>query len=56
MAAFANIVPLNEFSVETFGCDCPVGQAVRYERTVCGTTVVLNEYAAALDGTPHELD
>ena len=28
-AAFATTLPVQEFSVETFGCACPVGQVVR---------------------------
>src|SRR2546428_7953057 len=39
IAAFATTLPWNEFSVETSGCDCPVGQAVRYVRGPAGTTV-----------------
>src|SRR5580692_8836206 len=56
MAALARVVPSSEFSVDTNGCACPVGQAVRYESAPCGTTVTLNAYAAALAGIPHELD
>jgi hypothetical protein len=55
MAALATICPCRSFSVETTGCDCPPGQALRYSRDPAGTTVMLNEYARAVVGNPQEL-
>src|SRR5450631_1447689 len=56
IAAVARTVPSREFSVDTPGCACPVGHAVKNPRKPLGTTVTLNEYAAAVAGTPHGLD
>src|SRR5215813_13295979 len=50
IAAFATTFP-GEFNVETTGCDTPVGQIVKNPSTPDGTTVMLNEYACAMDGT-----
>src|SRR5579872_2911567 len=52
MAAFATTFPAGEFSVDTTGCVCPVGQAVRYPNGPLGTTVTLSEYACAVFGMP----
>ncbi len=56
MAALAVTTPVEELSVETTGCACPVGHTVRNPRPPCGTAVMLSEYAWAVDGMPHELD
>src|ERR1019366_2220532 len=56
IAAFALTRPSREFSVETGGRDCPLGQMVKYPSiSPCGTTVTFNEYACAVDGIPHAL-
>src|ERR1019366_4248206 len=47
-AAFATIVPVGSFRVETTGWDWPVGHTDREPTEAPGTTVKLNEYAAAL--------
>src|SRR5215510_14197392 len=49
-AAFAAMFP-DEFKVETTGCETPVGQIVKKPNGPGGTTVMLNEYACAMDGT-----
>src|SRR5262245_23753473 len=49
MAAFATTFP-GEFNVETNGCETPVGQIVKKPNGPDGTTVMLNEYACAMDG------
>src|SRR5262249_38288672 len=62
IAAFATTVPRNEFNVETTGWTNPVGQIVKKPSAPegftlpgkvapGGTTVMLNEYARAIDGT-----
>src|SRR5580698_10680376 len=56
IAAFAVAVPVEELSVETTGCACPAGHTVRNPRLLCGTAVMLSEYAWTVDGTPHVLD
>src|SRR5690348_4526560 len=57
MAAFAITEPSCEFSVDTSGCACPAGHTLRkFSGPPRGTTVKLSEYAAALAGTPQELD
>ena len=43
MAAFATVVPVEEFNVDTFGIDSPVGQVVKKPRGPWGTTVKFNE-------------
>ena len=55
-AAFATVVPVGEFNVETFGIVFPVGQVLRYPNEPCGTTVKFNEYAEAVAGMPQALD
>src|SRR5580698_4065620 len=56
MAAFAVTAPVEEFSVETTGCACPEGHAVKKPSDSCGTAVMLSEYAWAVDGIPQALD
>src|SRR5689334_1476360 len=57
IAALARIEPSGEFSVETSGCGCPVGQTARKPSVpVRGTTVTLSAYANAVEGIPHELE
>src|SRR5262245_10025967 len=52
IAAFVTIVPNRLFKVETNGCATPVGQIVKKPNgPAVGTTVILNEYACASDGT-----
>ena len=53
IAALAVGVPVNEFSVDTNGRVCPVGQVVRKANTVFGTTVILRDSAFAWAGIPH---
>jgi hypothetical protein len=54
-AALATMAPLYEFSVETLGRDTPAGHTLRNCSCPCGTTVMFNEYARALAGTPQLL-
>jgi len=56
MAAFAVTVPVTAFNVETVGCDCPAGHAVRKPRMPGGIAVKFREYACAVDGIPQLLE
>src|SRR5947209_7819917 len=42
IAAFATMLPSNEFRVETKGCAPPAGHRVKYPRPARGTTVALS--------------
>ena len=42
-AALATTLPVNEFSVETRGRGCPVGERVRKLSRPAGTTVTFSE-------------
>src|SRR5262249_20296535 len=44
------MVPSGSFNVDASGRGCPVGQTVMKSRLAGGTTVMLNEYAPAIDG------
>src|SRR5437764_571328 len=52
MAPFEFTIPFSAFSSDTGGRTCPVAQAVKYPSGPEGATVTLNEYAAAVGGTP----
>ena len=52
---FDVIAPSGEFSVETAGCVCPVGQSVRYDNTLVGTTVAFKTNACAVGVVMQEL-
>jgi hypothetical protein len=56
MAAFAVTVPVTAFNVETVGCACPAGHAVRKPRMPGGIAVKFREYACAVDGIPQLLE
>src|ERR1017187_4251482 len=56
IAAFATIVPVGSFSVDTIGRLSPVGYTVRYATGPGGTKVKFKEYATAVDGTSQLLD
>ena len=55
MAALATILPLGELIVEGDGVAVPVGHEVKYPSGPVGSTVMFNEYAWAVPGTPQEL-
>jgi hypothetical protein len=43
IAAFAVIVPVSAFSVDTNGCVCPAGQTLKYPSGPCGIAVKFSE-------------